>query len=177
MIQNILFKDINLEQFYNIEFPSYEENTIEIISNNNKTLSNNQYHDLPKTYCWENVKMKQKFWSENEIDFKLLGEKLNMSVKTVCTTMQPPGSILPPHIDSFFKLKKEFSEDKKFPVRANIFLEDWKIGHFLQFEDKTISHWSKGQGFMWDGSVIHLSANAGLENKFTLQVSGFLETY
>jgi len=28
---------------------------------------------------------------------------------------------------------------------------------------------------MWDSEVLHIGANAGMENKYTLQVSGFLK--
>ena len=31
-----------------------------------------------------------------------------------------------------------------------------------------------GDGFIWDSDILHLSSNAGMQNKYTLQVSGFL---
>ena len=31
-----------------------------------------------------------------------------------------------------------------------------------------------GDGFLWNNEVLHLSANAGMNNKYTMQVSGFL---
>ena len=39
---------------------------------------------------------------------------------------------------------------------------------------QTSTHWKAGEGFIWDSEHLHLSANAGLHPKFTLQVSGFL---
>jgi hypothetical protein len=48
------------------------------------------------------------------------------------------------------------------------------MGHFLQYDDTVVTHWLSGEGFMWDSEVLHVGANAGMENKFTLQVSGFL---
>jgi hypothetical protein len=35
-------------------------------------------------------------------------------------------------------------------------------------------NWVQGNGWLWDSDVLHLGANAGMQNKFTLQVSGFL---
>ena len=82
-------------------------------------------------------------------------------------------------MDSFYsKIKKEIT--KQFPdrtdlkVRANIYLEDWKLGHLIQYNDIVDINWKQGQGWTWDSSVLHLGANAGMQDKFTMQVSGFL---
>ena len=56
-----------------------------------------------------------------------------------------------------------------------MYLEDWKAGHFLQFNDDIDTHWKQGEGHMWDSEVLHIGANAGMEDKYTLQVSGFLK--
>jgi len=37
------------------------------------------------------------------------------------------------------------------------------------------THWEAGQGFIWDSGPLHLSANAGMKPKYTLQISGFYE--
>ena len=86
-----------------------------------------------------------------------------------------PGLILPWHRDHLFKITQERPDVKREKiVRANIFLEDWKIGHILQIEQEVISHWQKGTGYIWSNNVYHLSGNLGLEDKYTLQVSGLL---
>ena len=61
------------------------------------------------------------------------------------------------------------------PVRANYFLEDWKLGHFIQFNDKVFTHWKELTGFIFNQDIPHLSANCGMQDKFTLQLSGFLD--
>ena len=73
----------------------------------------------------------------------------------------------------FFKIKEQYPDVKSEMVRANIFLEDWKSGHYLEFDEKPYTHWKANEGFVINQDVIHLSANAGLEDKYTLQVSGF----
>jgi hypothetical protein len=39
----------------------------------------------------------------------------------------------------------------------------------------TSDNWLAGDGYIWDSKPLHLSANAGMKDKFTLQISGFLE--
>ena len=130
---------------------------------------------FPKTFCLENTTIHQKFWNEDEVNFQELGKKLGIDVVTVSTILQPPGNTIPLHRDTFYQIKKKFPEraDKKI-VRANIFLEDWKTGHFLQYGDTVHTHWQQGEGHLWDQSVLHIGANNGMENKYTLQISGFL---
>ena len=88
--------------------------------------------------------------------------------------MQPPGCVIPLHNDTFFQIKKRYPDRKETMVRANIFCENWKHGHFLQYNSTVDSIWKQGQGHMWDSQVLHIGANVGMENKYTLQVSGFL---
>lgn len=134
-----------------------------------------QYKDgFPKSYCLENTIIHQKFWNEEEINFSELGKKIGIEVITVSTILQPPGNTIPLHRDTFYQIKKKFPNrvNEKI-VRANIFLEDWKMGHFLQYGNTVHTHWRQGEGHMWDQSVLHIGANNGMENKYTLQVSGF----
>ena len=137
-----------------------------------------QYKDgFPKSYCLENTTIHQKFWNEDEIDFKELGKKLNIDVVTVSTILQPPGNTIPLHRDTFYQIKKRFPDRaNENIVRANIFLEDWKTGHFLQYGDTVHTHWKQGEGHMWDQSILHIGANNGMENKHTLQISGFYKS-
>ena len=59
-----------------------------------------------------------------------------------------------------------------------MYLEDWHVGEFLQYQDankkwQNSTHWKAGEGWIWDSNHLHLSANAGMKDKYTLQVSGF----
>ena len=130
---------------------------------------------FPKTYSLANTTIHQKFWERNECDYDELGKKLSIEPVTVSTILQPPGNVIPLHRDTFYKIKKQYPDNKRKIVRCNIYLEDWKPGHFLQYNDEIDTHWSKGDGHMWDENVLHIGANAGMEDKYTLQVSGFLE--
>ena len=132
------------------------------------------YGGLPESYVHANTTTYQEFWDETQCDFKDFGNQLNMEVVTVSSIMQQPGCVIPLHRDTFFQIKKRFPNRSERMVRANIFCEDWKHGHFLQYNSTVDSNWKKGQGHMWDSEVLHIGANNGMQNKSTLQVSGFL---
>ena len=98
---------------------------------------------------------------------------------TVSSILQPPGSTIPLHRDTFYQISIRHPSRTEIKVRANIFLEDYKLGHFIQYQNKdsiiSVTDWRAGQGFLWDSSILHLGANNGMQNKYTLQVSGFLK--
>jgi len=137
-----------------------------------------QYGGFPQSYCFENTKIHQLWWDETQINYKELSEKLGIEVITVSTIMQPPGCTVPLHRDTFFQITKKYPDRKELKVRANIYLENYKIGQFIQYQENngytTSIDWATGDGFIWDSEVLHLSTNGGMENKYTMQVSGFL---
>jgi len=130
---------------------------------------------MPETFCFENTTIHQKFWDKDDCDYDDLEEKLGIEPVTVSTIMQPPGNVIPLHRDIFFKIKSQYPKSTRTVVRCNIYLEDWKAGHFLQYDDEIDTHWKQGDGHMWDSEVLHIGANAGMEDKYTLQISGFLK--
>ena len=136
-----------------------------------------QYGGFPNTYTKHNTIIHQLWWDDGPVNFAKLGKLLEMDVVTVSSIMQEPGNIIPVHRDMFFKINNEYPDDKRTRVRANIFMEDWKFGHILNYLDenkwRNENDWKAGDGIIWDGDVQHLSVNAGLEDKYTLQVSGF----
>ena len=137
-----------------------------------------QYSGFPKSYCFENTIIHQLWWDNTQIDYDELGEKLGIEVITVSTIMQPPGCTVPLHRDTFFQITQRYPDRKELKVRANVYLEDYKIGQFIQYQEDdrytTSTDWKAGDGFIWDNEVLHLSTNAGMQLKYTLQVSGFL---
>lgn len=100
-----------------------------------------------------------------------------MEIVSISSIMQPPGNVIPYHRDMFYKISQRYPDRTEKKVRANIFLEDGKLGHILQFtlnnEHSTITNWTANTGFLFDSDILHLSCNAGMEPKYTLQISGF----
>ena len=107
---------------------------------------------------WEWTKY---FYPENWSNVGLMFDKAN------------PGHVIPQHTDHFKFYAIHFGIPKEKVRRRIVFLEDWKSGHFLEFDKKPHTHWKANEGFVFNSLVTHLSANAGLEDKYTLQISGF----
>lgn len=158
--------------FLNADYTSHSGSCISHLAKELKDLYE-PYGGLPESYCLANTMIHQLWWSAEQIDYVDLGRQLNIEVVTVSSIKQPAGCVVPWHKDTFFQIKRTCPDRTEPKVRANLHLEDWKLGHMIQFGDTVASHWQQGQGWIWDEHVAHLGANAGLEPKYTLQVSGF----
>lgn len=136
-----------------------------------------QYGGFPKSYNIHNTKIHQIWWDNTQIDYNELGQQLGMEVITVSTIKQPPGCVVPFHRDTFFQISQRYPDRKEIKVRANIYLEDYKMGQFIQYEldekFETSTNWRAGDGFLWGSDILHVSSNAGFQDKYTMQVSGF----
>jgi len=173
-----MIKNLNLNYNYNIFLNAdYSHNEGSCIKHQVHELTDihEQFGGFPKSYCYENTKIYQVWWTADQIDFEDIGRQLGMEVITVSSICQPPGGVIPWHRDTFFQINKRYPDRTDLKVRANVHLEDWKMGHFIQYNDTVFHHWTAGDVLLWDSSVLHLGANAGMENKYTLQVSGFLK--
>jgi len=136
-----------------------------------------KYDGYPKTFCNANTTIHQLWWDDTQMDFEQLGLMLDMDVITVSSIRQDPGNVVPYHRDVFYKIRQQHPARTDRCVRANIFLEHSRLGHMLQFtlDDRhhAVTEWQANTGYMFDSTVLHLSCNAGLEPKYTLQISGF----
>jgi hypothetical protein len=89
---------------------------------------------------------------------------------------QFPGQFIPRHKDKHYKFKsKNKGCDPKKILRYCIFLEDWKPGHYFEYDDKPIKTWSRGDIFVLEQGIFHRSANAGTVPKYTAQITGILK--
>jgi len=173
MIQNVNLSidfDLIIKADYNVHEGSCIKHQVYEL-----TDVHEKFGGFPKSYVYENTKINQIWWDSSQLDFSDIGQQLGMEVITVSSIKQPPGCVIPWHRDTFFQINQRFPNRKEeIKVRANVFLEDWKMGHFLQYDDTVVTHWTQGGGLMWDSSVLHLGSNSGMQDKYTLQVSGFL---
>lgn len=171
LLQNVVL-NYNFDVFLGADYSTHEGSCIKHQVHELVDI-HQQYGGFPKSYCYENTKIQQLWWDSNQVDYELIGLQLGMEVITVSSILQPPGCVIPWHRDTFYQISQNFPNRKELKVRANIYLEDWKMGHFIQYGDDVSVHWKQGEGFMWDSEVLHLGANAGFEPKYTLQISGF----
>ena len=176
-----MFKKIQLDyDFSEILTANYDVHSGTCIAHQAKEIPE-VYESIgghPGSYCLENTTIHQLWWDRNTLDFDNLEDQLGMEIVSVSSIRQDPGNCIPYHRDMFYRVKKEFPDRHNTIVRANIFLEDYKLGHFFQATldgtHQTVPNWNKNEGYMFDDSVYHLSSNAGLQPKYTLQFSGFL---
>ena len=86
------------------------------------------------------------------------------------------GTILPNHSDRYKKYIDMFKlQGKEHTIyRALILLEDWKSGHYLEVDNVPIVNWKKGNYAIWNNDLPHLAANCGLEDRYTLQITGHI---
>ena len=87
---------------------------------------------------------------------------------------QPVGQTLPVHEDTFYQFAKNNNVDPYDCVRVNIFLEDWKSGHYFEINNDPVLHWKRGDAILIKRDEPHLSGNMGMETKYTMQVTGVL---
>jgi len=127
----------------------------------------------------KNSTFHQIIWNKEQLDYEDIGKQLEMKVVDIRSTRQNPGNCVPYHRDIMGRIKRAYPNISTHKIiRANIFLEDYKLGHFLQVtvdnKHYTVPPWSCNEGYIWDDSIYHLSCNAGLAPKYTLQVTGLL---
>jgi len=85
-----------------------------------------------------------------------------------------PGTILPTHSDLYkryidiFKLRGQEQTIR----RTVVFLEDWKPGHYAEYNDQPFVGWTAGWANEWSYDAPHMAANMGVEPRYTLQITG-----
>jgi len=128
-------------------------------------------------YTEHNTKIWKTTASDTKLTFdweKLIVDQLPLDRAVATLTRQDPGQILPWHQDRFFMLRRLNPDDPRPIWRFLMFMEDWKIGHVLQVGDSFLHHWHQGDVYVWRPGMHHVSANIGLEIKWTCNITGFL---
>lgn len=80
--------------------------------------------------------------------------------------------IMPEHVDHFQTYMKLFDVEYKNVTRILVMLDDWKPGHYLEIDGVGVVNWVAGDYFMWESDVPHAAANIGIEDRYTLQITG-----
>lgn len=173
------FLDIDYSKFINADYTTHTGSCIKH-QVYELTDIHKAFGGFPNSYSLANTTIHQLWWGPEDIDYQELEKQLGIEVITVSTIKQPPGNVVPIHRDTFFQINQRFPDRKETKVRANIYMEDWQVGHMIQYQNawgkwQTSDHWIKGQGFIWDSEPLHVSANAGFQDKYTMQISGFLK--
>ena len=85
----------------------------------------------------------------------------------------PPGSVLPAHSDTYDRFKLIHGlKNTHSVVRTVVFMEDWSSGHYLEMNGAPVTKWHAGDWVSWRDDFVHLAANMGRTNRYTLQLTG-----
>jgi hypothetical protein len=60
-------------------------------------------------------------------------------------------------------------------VRYLIFLQNWELGHMVEFDKQPITKWKKGDVWVFDHLEYHCAANTSNKNFVTCQVNTIKE--
>jgi hypothetical protein len=84
------------------------------------------------------------------------------------------GTVMPNHSDLYRRYIELFDLAGRETTirRALVLLEDWKSGHYLEVMGSPVVKWSAGTVLEWTYDTPHMAANIGLEDRYTLQVTG-----
>ncbi len=109
-------------------------------------------------------------WLDMTVYEKIFGWKqLSWSFYRMTT-----GTILPNHSDTYQLFKTLHPKSVEHTIcRAIVFLEDWSPGHILTLGDRQVDQWIAGDYVEWEEYMPHLAANVGLEDRYTLQLTGY----
>lgn len=90
-----------------------------------------------------------------------------------CINRFPPGTYFPMHIDRYgYYSKANNIQDLSSIARYVLFLEDSIPGHILQVGDTVYHTWPAGLCVGWEYSTPHMVANLGMQDRYTLQITG-----
>jgi len=86
------------------------------------------------------------------------------------------GTVMPNHSDLYRRYIELFDLAGRETTirRALVLLEDWKSGHYLEVMGSPVVEWSAGTVLEWTYDTPHMAANIGLEDRYTLQITGHL---
>ncbi len=80
--------------------------------------------------------------------------------------------IMPPHVDHFDTYCRIFNVEREKVFRAIIFLQDWKPGHYFEYDGNGLVNWKSGDYVIYSTNTLHAASNIGIEPRYTLQVTG-----
>ena len=84
-----------------------------------------------------------------------------------------PGTVLPNHADTYARFCKIHNiQDTGSIFRAVIFLENWQSGHYFEINQDPVVEWCAGETIIWNNDTLHLAANMGMTDRYTLQITG-----
>ena len=102
-----------------------------------------------------------------------IAEISGLSNCSLAMIRQRPGNVVPWHFDTYKMIRDSQNISDLTTVRRYLmFLEDWHWGHMVQIGNNVVTNWKRGDTYTWPYGMYHLSCDAGIADKWTLQVTG-----
>lgn len=161
----------NLEVFWDDEFKhlNYIQEPFNDPVSVNQWLNQGYQSKIVGAMC--DMRQQQPSWNDRFVKhFEALGWKdIGTSYYRMST-----GTVMPVHSDLYKKYIERFQlqGQEQTICRALVLLEDWKSGHYLEVLDVPYTNWKAGQVVEWTYDTPHMAANIGLEDRYTLQITG-----
>ena len=161
----------NLEVFWDDEFKKldYITEPFNDPESVNQWITQGYQGKIVGAMC--DMRQQQPSWNDKFVEyFEALGWKdIGTSYYRMST-----GTVMPVHSDLYKKYIERFElQGKEGTVsRALVMLEDWKPGHYLEAMGVPYVGWKAGQVVEWTYDTPHMAANIGLEDRYTLQITG-----
>ena len=170
MVTHVVIK-YNLEVFWDNEFKqlNYVQEPFNDPVSVNTWLSQGYQSKIVGAMC--DMRQHQPSWNHCFVEhFESLGWK---DVGTSYYRMST-GTVMPVHGDLYKKYIERFDlqGQEQTVCRALVLLEDWKSGHYLEVMNVPYTGWRAGQVVEWTYDTPHMAANIGLEDRYTLQITG-----
>ena len=165
----------------NLKIPAFKYKNLPFVETHNVTLEgraeefeeqNRQY--IEWGYLPENTAYSQTFDVGNEV---LAYAETLFPRCSVSIIKQNPGNTIPSHLDTFYTFCKRHNVKPDEVIRLNIFLEDWKTGHYLEINENPVLQWKRGDAIIISTDEYHLSGNMGITPKYTMQVTGVRDEF
>ena len=96
--------------------------------------------------------------------FTKIVKDLGVTEAKVRFMVQPPGHLVPTHIDNL----NHKTNHKRFGVACN----DWAYGQFWHFGKEVWANWKTGDCIQWHNLTPHGTGNVGHSDRYTLQITG-----
>ena len=163
----------HIPKFWDDEFKqlNYVNEHFNDVENTQRWLSQGYANKFTGDMC--DMRSPQPMWNERFVDiYHELGWKdIGTSYYRMST-----GTILPTHSDLYLRYVDLFNlqgQEQRIR-RAIVFLEDWKPGHYAEYNAIAKTDWFAGDVVEWKYDTPHMAANLGLEPRYTLQITGHL---
>ena len=110
--------------------------------------------------------------SWNDRVLKWVSEEFQLEDIGCCYYRMETNNVIPNHSDAYNVYIEKFNCNVEDVHKILVFLEDWKSGHYFEYEGEPFVGWKAGDYITWNGNGKHFAANIGIEDRYTLQITG-----